>query len=397
MPSQFYFKGDDNLQHVLNDKDEYLICDRLPKHRKDSNVFCCFKGYDDNEAGLREYKKDFKLWVEQLKRNGILSIWYETYPGHNLASYKTFKRLNGRADETHKDRITPLENSYWDKCNNGGLIYCCEPRECDSYGYDFSSFYPSLMADKDFLIPTTEGYETTLKKLPKRKNLKLGIYHVKIQSDNKHFRKLFAVSASNMYTNYSLQFAMKYQKKYDVSIELIEDNKPNAYLYDNTQSGYELFGNWYETLRKIKQKHPKNKLIKHLLSSLWGFMSSQNVVYKSEKEVEEKNIKIGNSTDITKIDYQILDFIDNDKSPYYKLLDLKRPYNYNVRLKPFLTSYARLKVAEVAKKNVKHVIRIHTDGIVYDKPIEHNIPNLIPEDKTTGRIKWINANRYERN
>jgi hypothetical protein len=32
--------------------------------------------------------------------------------------------------------------------------------------------------------------------------------------------------------------------------------------------------------------------------------------------------------------------------------------------------------------NMDSVVRIHTDGIVYNKPIEHGIASLILEDKT---------------
>jgi hypothetical protein len=192
-----------------------------------------------------------------------------------------------------------------------------------------------------------------------------------------------------MYTNYSLGFALKHKKKFDITIELIQDEKPNAYLYDDVIAGSELFGKWYETLIQIKQKYPKNKLIKHIMSAMWGMLCSHNYIYKNEEQIEKENLQIG----ITEsADYEIIDYIDNGTKPYYKLVNKKHPYKYNIRVKPFLSSYARIQVAEVAMKNVDSVIRIQTDSIVYDKPIEHNLPNLIAEGKTSGTIYWKNCN-----
>jgi hypothetical protein len=96
-------------------------------------------------------------------------------------------------------------------------------------------------------------------------------------------------------------------------------------------------------------------------------------------------------------DYEIIDIVFNEDFTvkYYKLLIANQPYKYNLRIKPFLTGYSRAKVAETALKHIDSLVRIHTDGIVYSKPIEHNIDNLIAEDKTTGSIEWFNPNKYK--
>lgn len=392
MPTSFYFMIDNEI-HFLNGKNEYAIVDELPKngHRSGQMIFCCFKGYTPDEEGLRKYKSDFNQWCEELSEQKIHKIFYKCYAGHNVATFKIFLQLcDVKVKDTFIDKISVLENKYWMNCNNGGLLYC-NPGTYESYGYDFSAFYPSLLADKDFIFPVSSGYETTLNKLPKKKKLKLGCYRVKISCDNNRFNKVFSYSKAHTYTNYSLWFAMKYKKKYNVCIELIEDGQPNAYLYDDVITGDKVFGKWYNTLNSIKKIHPKNKLIKHLLSSLWGKLSETNVIYRNEKQIEEQGLKIGGSG---LAEYEILDYVDNDKQAYYKLVDPNDYYKHCIRLKPFLTSYARMKVGLVAMKNIKHVIRIHTDGIVYAKEIKHGIDNLIPEDKTTGNIQWKNVNNY---
>jgi hypothetical protein len=70
------------------------------------------------------------------------------------------------------------------------------------------------------------------------------------------------------------------------------------------------------------------------------------------------------------------------------------PYRYNFRLKSFLTAYGRVKIAEVALTNIENVIRIQTDGIVFNKQVKLCFPLLVKDDKTTGLIKWINVNQY---
>ena len=68
-------------------------------------------------------------------------------------------------------------------------------------------------------------------------------------------------------------------------------------------------------------------------------------------------------------------------------------------LKPFITSYCRCKIANIILDNdlIEHVIRLHTDKIVLDKPF--NFPEkleLLKEEKTTGKIQFININSYKK-
>ena len=71
-------------------------------------------------------------------------------------------------------------------------------------------------------------------------------------------------------------------------------------------------------------------------------------------------------------------------------------FKYNLRLKSWITAYGRNKTADVALLDIDNVIRVHTDGIVFKKKQDFDILNLIPEDKTTGKIHWKNVNTYEK-
>jgi hypothetical protein len=393
--TKIYFKVDSKY-HVLDDDKKYVVLDDLPK---DGSMFYVFKGYDASEEGLRKFKTDMFYWKRELKKlgkygNGILHIDYAQFHGHQNAALATFKRLSPKALSSCAP-ISVIEGEYFENCYNGGLTYC-NPGIHQSYGYDYSSYYAYLLASPDFKIPIKEGYETTLTKLPISKNLKVGIYHVRIESSNKDFQKIFAFSKDQMYTNYSLAFALQHKKKYDITIEL--NDGINAYLYndEDVKTGAEIFGKWYETLMKIKNKYPKNKLLKNLLSALWGGLSQGNYFYRTQQQVKDEGLEIGH---VMKNKPRPIIEIENseykdDGSVLYKLLDPKHRYKYNMRLKPFLTSFGRVKIADIARKHIDSVVRIHTDGIAFNKPLDYEIEGFIEEDKTTGVIDWKHINHY---
>jgi hypothetical protein len=173
---------------------------------------------------------------------------------------------------------------------------------------------------------------------------------------------------------------------------LIIDEKPNAYIYPKGVRSSTIFGVWVDKLSKVKLKHPKNKLIKHLLSSLWGTLSMSNNIIKTWDEIQEEGLQIGMGDGA---DYKITDYVLTETKDYYKLQDMKKPYRYNLRLKSFLTAYGRVKIAEVAQTDLDGVIRIQTDGIVFDKKMKSKFPNLIPDPKTTGMINYEHVNKYK--
>jgi hypothetical protein len=177
-------------------------------------------------------------------------------------------------------------------------------------------------------------------------------------------------------------------------MELNQTIHNNAYIYklDNQTSGNKIFDRWYNTILVLKKEYPKNILIKMMSSSLWGHLQISNIKYLPEEEAEKLDIGM-NGTE----DYHIVNYVyKEDGKSYYKLRDNKKPYKYNIRLKPFITAMGRIKTAKVALMNLDKVIRIHTDGVVFSEPQEFYIDNFIPENKTTGLIHFKNINNYQR-
>jgi hypothetical protein len=291
------------------------------------------KGYDASDEGLREFAKDFKTMVYELRvRSGFTLNYTESFTHHHAvisvyvykSKIKGKKKVEGEKLKSYYsdfDKITYEEDKWFEKCYNGALIYCDEG-VYEGYGYDFSSFFPYVMVSDDFMVPSKIGENKMLKKLPKIDKLLFGLYRVKIECHEKDFKKIFSFSKENVYTNYSLKWALKHQERFNVKIELIQDDEPNAYLYktEDLVSGKYLFGDWYKFLMKLKKDFPKNALLKYLLSSLWGHLTQRNTENKTFKQINDGKLDVG-IDDTCK--WKILNQFRSETSEYYLLLNQK--------------------------------------------------------------------------
>jgi len=186
-----YYNRDDGGFRVLDSETNKIsTIKNLPRDRRHFYMLKD-KKYTTDDESLKAFNEDFKAWNKELKFNKILGIHYENYGSHHVAVEFTFKRLcKGKYE--HHEEITANENKYSELCYNAGLMYC-EPGECESFGYDYSMYYPRNLASEDLMIPTKAGKEKKLDKLPKRKKLKQGYYHVKITSENPNAKKVFSL------------------------------------------------------------------------------------------------------------------------------------------------------------------------------------------------------------
>ncbi len=360
-------------------------------------------GYVGTEEDLMRYSKDFKVWIDQLNTNNVLKIDWLKYYNNNSACRLTFQRL-AKGKYEHHEQIDSVEASWMSKSHNGALTYC-SPQTTQSYSYDYSLFYPRIFSGKKFYIPTKVGKEVTLKKLPDMENLQLGYYRVSVTCNNDEFRKLFAFSEDNVYVEKSLYQAVKYQEKYDVKIKLIDDGEPNAYIYEDKATGYSIFGNWYEIIIKLRELFPKNILVKFLASTLSGQLSNKHKINKTYDQIIEENLDVGSSKKnrYFKVAKHFYTKKNGEEADYYVLHDTHHPYTYNIRLMPFLTAFARNKIARLAMKDIDHCIRIHTDSVCFSVPQKfekhHSIldySTLKEEEKSSGLIEWKNVNSYKK-
>ena len=370
----------------------------LPIH---CNAFYLPKKYTADDASLIQYYSDIKVASEELKASYELK-------GFDYLKEKEYKDKDSMFYRTHQSNIVSIfrmkANPMWNKwsdiditeakwfkmSSNGGLQYC-KAGEYHTFGYDFNIYYPRLLGDKrfsDLQIPTAGGTEYTITDLS---SIKYGFYRVKLTCNDPNITKVFSFSKENVYTHYSLNFAYELIRKHNfkIDIEPIQDGEPNAYLYKDEDliTSNLLFNDWFGCILNLKKKYPKNILIKSLSSSIWGHLSQKNITFIDGDKID----------DYEKEDYKIMDIIiKEDGSEDYKLLNIQKPYKLQIRLKPFLTSYGRNKTARVALRMIDNVIRIHTDGVCFDKPYTVKSENLLPDDKYTGHFNFVNIRNYTR-
>lgn len=345
------------------------------------NQFEMFKNYEPNENGLRQFSIDLIKWRNEilsesqfdyfdnkLSRNG--QIFYRTHNNNIIR----FVMMNKQRDLVKMEQIELFEEEYYDKCNNGGLMYHKDGLYENVYTYDKKQFYPSILNNEKFLFPTTKGTVSNIYKIPKC-GFSFGIYHVQISSNDEKFNKIFSYSKDNHYTHTTLNFVMNIYNTYhgnNVQLKLLS-NKCLKYIKKSELiESSKVFSKWYHVLTKLKTKFPNNKLIKKMFSTAWGALQAKNVIIKTEDQIEKEDIDYGTSLDVNKNRYYINDFYtQNNSIEIYNLIDLTKPiYKYQLRLKPFLTSYARKIMMLIALKNIDNVIRVMTDSITYDSDVK---------------------------
>ena len=379
---------------VCNSKTlEVFGCVRLPENVSN---FRLTKPYDANDKSLIQYCKDLQIASDELKKTKELkgfdyikpfvkkdgTMFYKNH-GSNVEAIINMRKVIW----DDYDEIDIIEDKWFKLCYNGGLQYC-KPGTYQCHGYDFSNYYASILGDSDFQIPTKRGKEITIGEL----QFSPGFYRVKITSDNPDAKKVFNFSKHHVYYSQSLKFAYnELKERFNMKFELIIDGKPNAYVYEWKQfvKSKSIFKYWYADIISLKKQLPKNILVKMLSSSAWGQLSKR---YKKVVDQCDLTDEMGFTDDFK---FKIIDVVmHEDDRLNYKIIDVNKPYKYNIRLKPFITAYGRIRTARVALENLDNVVRIHTDGIVFDKPITTDLPNFIPEKKTTGHIQFNSVNDY---
>jgi len=295
---------------------------------------------------------------------------------------KNFLKRFMKKDHLEYDPIDIYEEKYYASTYRAGLTYA-KPGIYDCWTYDFKFFYPIIMSSKEFMISKKKG---EIKKISKIKSkFEYGVYNIQINSNDENFNKVFAFSEDNYYTHHSLNFVSWYNKKYKANIQMTLLSE-DALIYDKNflVEGGHLFYCWYMRLSELKAEFPKNKLIKSLGSTAWGELQSRKTIIKTEDEIINENLNIG--VDFDK-DYYIKKVVmKNDEELYYLIPTKEKIYEFNLRIKAFITDLARIKMAKIALNNIEDVIRIQTDSITYIRSIEHNIDNFILDNDKTGKF-----------
>lgn len=399
LPSNFQLKKKElkNTNHTEKSYDEYL----REKCREYANLLIEWR---DEFYKYKKLKMKFDYFDNSFKlKEHNNEIYYRTHT-RNIKTF--FKRLCKKDNKYIYEDYDPVyyDEYYWfNMCKNGGLMYLRNPGKYKNcFGCDFKMSYPTDMSSIKFQMPIKKGEAKLLNKLPDEyKYISFGVYRVKIECDNPDFLIVFTPNSNNYYTSYSLKFAFQLQKKFNIKIHLIQDGKPNAYIYkkEDLVSGNKIFANWYYRLKEMKEDMPKNGLVKLLSSSGWGHMNELQTTFKTEEELIEmtnKNIKIGGEG-VKNLDFMIKN-ITVKETTIYELVDMKKPvYELPLRLLCFLTSFSRVKMGSLINTHNLYdkVLRIQTDSITFNQPVDIDIKGFIFDEKISGDIEFTNLNDYK--
>ena len=355
--------------------------------------------YNDlSEESLKEYSKLFEAWRLELLKENIDIL--KSYNLHFLVTDTYFKFCSIIKD---MPTITSVEYNYIKKLNQSSAMYFDDSIKnipTESYSYDFKNFYNKSMISKKFNVPNSVGKQYKLDKIPEYNDIKMGIYNVEITSNDDDFRKVFIFSSENHYTDITLKVAIAQQKKYNIDIKLNTNCKYNCLIYDTSIAGEKLFKKHFEELTRIKDKYPKNKLVKFLISSLYGHLAQKNILNISSEDYCNYDISFDGTGEYIILNNTMV-IKKGEVTDYFTIAKRDKIYKYNVRLAPWLISFCRNKTYSLAQEDLNNVIRIQTDCVVFRKPMlfikpHFNINVLVPEEKSSGLIKWTNINSYSK-
>lgn len=405
--SRYFYKSGNIIYYIEetgNELKEQTIKEKCKVYK--INYYEVQKEYIKNLDGLLQYRENFNRWAKEIET----TINYKKYFNHESAVNMVFRRFaTNELNKLKTENIIYKEFVFLENCYNAALMTFDDKykdKEIKSYGYDFSGYYPTLLSESDFKFPIQQGKRKKIKSL-KFDKLDYGIYRVKITCNDKDFKKIFAFSKQNYYTHYSLLFAYKNKDKFNINIELITDDQYNCIIWtdDKLVSSKSIFGKWFSYLKELKIKHPKNKLVKRLTSSLWGTITKfKRQFYEDDNffELDVSRIKDNVETEYKLIDEKTYkdDTRESGLRTVYEVIKSINPYDNDLaRLKPFFTSYARNYISNLVldENLINCLIRTHTDNITLSR--QHNFTHLkyypLEENKTTGLITWSNVNNYK--
>ena len=337
--------------------------------------------FNATHDGLKEYHA--KLKTDQREISGMLpddvDLPYIKFQSHRVAKLlclnkllpKKYQRKKGEGFLDICPRVKKEEGIWLNGCYNAGLTYAEKGTYKNVSAYDYNSYYSRILGGRKggFKIPMCEPRFEIIKELPRK--IPYGVYRAKITYDGPDdIQKVFAFSSNNFYTHIDLKNAhgLSLKRFPSLKIELIDDDTPNAMIYDDLIMAKDIFGHWFETLSEIKEKTKGNHLIKQMMN-IWGFICEKSVVVK---KIPWSEIQTWSHEKSLQYDMYPLDGMMGD-DPIFTCIYLGNPFRTSMgRIKPFLQATARDRIAQMVRKSsiYDNIIRIYYDGLISKKPIE---------------------------
>ena len=342
-------------------------------------------------------KEQWKIWDQECKDLKEHNVDMHRTPKYTDAAKREMMML---ARDMKFEPLPPNQQQCIADAMMGGAIYAEKGFEGEVHGYDYNSFYPSLLPKHTF--PNGEGKFHILKCKSKtadgRDYWQYGVYRLAKSLPNIggcRFWRTTGKGEEPWYTHYDLQ---SYEEHTGKTPALAQDGKDNALIWTPKERihGATIFKDFVDKWFVLKQENSERKkgdphkldAYKTILTSLWGAMCEQ---YRNTKVY-----KHGDS-----VDEIIIGAMSTGNG---KITVTTRPSGHIFKgelpaLGCFLLSLARYKLgqmlAKVCNKDCR-VVRVHTDGFLLTKPLpagatSKHLGGLKYEPEKSGMFRVNNA------
>lgn len=248
------------------------------------------------------------------------------------------------------------------KAMSGGLMFVKSGTYHDAHEYDINSMYPALMCAVDFV--TRQGTFTRVSKIPKLKSSdQYCIYRCTITGfDN----RIFQGNRHGYYCGLDILTAQQGGYK----VELTLDGGPNCLIYDKSTRipGSEVFTGFVQDMFKLKRK--KVKVAKAVINCLWGMLASKNI-WQIKTDSDKKYI-LRDLSLVQKIGYR---HVDKETNVQHYIIKAYKSDRSSMKFRlgrfvPFMLARGRRIMCKFIKPHKDHLVRCHTDGAIFDRPIK---------------------------
>jgi len=345
--------------------------------------------YDGEDAPCIKQVKEFRTVATELKTasNNVINLFKFGTNFPQIARY-LFNILQ-------KEQITPeaidIEESNW-LHPLGGLVYVAKDYEGKAFESDINSEYPALLQRSDKTYPYKKGiFQTVDDNFYFKKNFyPYGVYRcVVTPSGNTTTDGHFRFNYDHKYSHTDLTTA----RELKLDIKMIMDNKPNALLYPANcrRTGKDMFGSTIWKLYELKSDMSLSKqtrdYAKLILNSFWGSLCAKKTL--CVRANQDGNIEIPAHSYCKKIDE------DNGIAITVSYADTFQ--TAWARIGVFLTSFGRQEINKYLPLDMKNVIRVHTDGILWDcVPLHINHSDKLGEMKIqTGHLTLVKGSNVK--
>ncbi|GET67339.1 hypothetical protein GLOIN_2v1472929 [Rhizophagus irregularis DAOM 181602=DAOM 197198] len=343
--------------------------------------------YETLEETYQRIHEERDSFLQATKKFGLgIDLSYHNWSYKRTALW-LFERFS--VGVPANDPLDPVEAEWISDAMMGGLIWA--DNEWKGYGrqYDVTSLYPSIQ-QSNANFPIRQGKFQILKDFVDHRGYALyGLFRASSQGAPKGKVSgndiLFRQNKRGVYTFIDLQRA----KKLGLDIQLIQDGKPNALIYDREARipGTVIFGEYVHFLFNIKnQGGVAGRVAKRVLNTLWGALCQRKRNYKTLTTDQTDPFKFPEGHTLDSIvpvgsDQWRFQFT-NPGSPF------KGEYP---RIAPFLLAHGRKTTSELLEPYKDKVRRIHTDGFILEE--QPSSPTLItcPENAS----KALKALKFE--